>query len=989
MARPIIALIFIISFSSLLHAQCQCDYTLDSTATAANNDTIQLKPGDTLCIAASTKRYLTLLNFQGNKDSSIVAINCSGKVILEATDSVYYQQGINLHGCTYFQLTGTGDINESYGFHISKTFVGSGLDARYGSTNLEIDHIEVSETNFAGLIIKDDPKCNGEYTRSNFTMRDIHVHDNYIHHTSGEGIYIGVTAYDGFSKDCSGDGIVDTLLDGHEIIGVNIHDNLLDSIGREGIQVFSAPRNVSIHHNVVTNYSTKKQIAHSSAIQLGNGCSGKIYSNSVKRGFGSGIHVSADSTVSVHNNIIDQAGMMYDTSNNTESAVLAYGIYLWEDRIRNSNTQFGIFNNTIVCSKNNGIKQYGCGSSSSKTIIAHNNVILKPGLHDQSQATLIAPLSFDCSQNVTESHNFYDSSLANVGLVNPNAGDFSLLGTSFLINQGMDLVSYGISTDYRDSLRPKDSLYDLGAYEHQNPSTSLDSFPGFNPHGCNFVLYPTGNTIDGSNYSYKNGDAFCLVAADWLPIKITNFHGSVDSPITFRNYLGRINITGTYGINLSHSSNLIIAGDGDANTTYGFKVQSPTGDGIDINLSSEFEIHHIAIDSAGNNAIKNQDKPCDYSGDAARSAFEQKNCSIHHNKFSNNQGANTVVIGNASHYYNSQGTCGLSYQNKSFEFSNNLFENNEGTGVYLSCTDSNAQVFANTFKGQVERCMYLDKGSFANVYGNSFETKNATAIRINEAGHQYIHNNLFKGMNSGLSNAIEFRHPSASSSFIRKNIVLNNTMVLDTASKGVYFYDSGCDTSNTSVINNIIVIPAATGTSPSPYIKLAKTYGASYQNNLFLSIVDSAYFKNAALCDYELTSSSPAIDGGMDLDNDTFKIDFNLLTRPDTLVEVGAYQYIAPVSKKQKVQVLPETSNSLKAPSELSLYPNPSKEHIATNGWKIQEPIVAVQSLSGKLFYCDVINGSLINISELPEGIYMLQVTQPSMQIAHLFFVKI
>jgi len=989
MVRLIIVLFFI-AFSWSLQAQCQCDYTLDSSATALNNDTVQLKPGDTLCIAASTKKYLTLLNFQGNADSSIVAINCSGKVILEATDSVYYQQGINLHGCTYFQLTGTGHVGTTYGFQISRTYVGSGLDARYGSTNLEIDHLEVSETNFAGLIIKDDPKCNGDYTRSQFTMRDIRIHDNYIHNTSGEGIYVGVTAYDGFSKDCSGDGIVDTLLSGHEIIGVYIYDNVLDSVGREGIQVFSAPRNVSIHHNTVTNYSVSKQIAHSSAIQLGNGCSGEIYSNSIKRGFGSGIHVSADSTVSVRNNIIDQAGMMYDTSS-TESAVLAYGIYLWEDRIRNSGTHFGIFNNTIVCSKNNGIKQYGCGSSSSKTIIAHNNVILKPGLHDQSQATLIAPLSFDCSQNVTESHNFYDSSLANVGLVNPGAGDFNLSNTSFLINQGTSLTAYGVNTDYRDSLRPVDSLYDLGAYEHQAPSSTLDSFPGFNPEGCDFVLYPTGNTIDGNNYTYKNGDAFCLVAGDWLPIKISNFHGSVDSPITFRNYLGRINITGTYGINLSHSSNLTIAGDGDANTSYGFKIQSPTGDGIDINLSTHFEIHHVAVDSAGNNAIKNQDKPCDYSGDAARTAFEQKNCSIHHNKFSNTQGSNTIVVGNVSHYYNAQGSCGLSYQNKSFAFFNNLFENNEGTGLYLSCTDSNAQVYANTFKGQTERCLYLDKGSFANIYGNSFETKNTTAIRINEGGHQYIHNNIFKGMNTGLSNGIEFRPPASASSFIRKNVILNNTMVLDTASKGIYFYDNSCDTSNTNIANNIIIIPAATGTLPSPYIKLAKTHGANYQNNLMLNIVDSAYFNNAVLCDFELTASSPAIDAGIDLSNDTFKVDYTLQPRPDTLVEIGAYQYIAPASKKQhqqrpKHQQAPSLSTDV---AQVSLFPNPSKDQIKINGWTFMGQRVSVLGTTGKTFYCEVTEGTVINISKLPEGMYALQIPHSTIQPEYLFFVKL
>lgn len=993
MFRHLVAPLFLCFIVSAAHAQCHCTYSLAPSITAVDNDTLGLQPGDTLCITASTKEYLTLINFEGNADSPLVVINCGGQVILEATTSVYYQQGINLQHCRFLQLTGTGDVHTPYGFNIRNTEVGSGLDARSGSTNLEIDHLEISGTDFAGMVIKDDPKCNGDYTRANFQMKDIHIHHNYIHHTTGEGLYVGVTAYDGFSKDCSGNGVVDTLLLGHEIIGVDIHHNTLDSIGREAIQVFSAPRNVTLHHNTVTHYALEKEAAHSSGIQLGDGSSGRIYSNSITRGYGSGIHVTADSTVLVYNNTIDKAGMYYDHQNATELATEAYGIHLWGDRIRNTGYYFGVFNNTIVCSKNHGIKQYSCGTSSTKTTLIHNNVILKPGLRGLVSSDLLAPMSFDCAQNVTETHNFFDSTALSAGFLNATNGDFRLRNTSYLINQGLDLSSYGIDNDFVDSLRPVNTVYDLGAYEHQAPGTTLDSFPGFNPHGCDFVLYPTGAIIDGGNYPYKKGNVFCLVSSDWLPVRITNFHGTKDSSITFRNYLGKVSITGDYGISLSETSYIEIKGDGDANHNYGFKIKTTTGDGIDIELSTGYNIHHVYVDSAGNNAIKNQDKPCDYSGAASRASFVQEDCQIHHNKFSYTLGSNTLLIGNPNNYYNAQGSCGFSYQNKSFSVFNNIFENNQGTAILLSGTDSNAQVFGNTFIAQEERCLYLDQGAFAQVYGNTFETLNGPAIRINEAGHQYIHNNVFKGMNQGLGHGIEFRPPNSNSTFVRKNRILNNTMVLDTASEGIYFYDQGCDTNNTLIANNIIVIPAASGTSPSPYLKLANTYGAKHQNNLFLDAVDSAYFTNAATGNYTLTSLSPAIDAGMDLSNDTFLIDFYLNARPDSLLEIGAFQYTFSASKKSAKRSIPQApepiiNKTTNSSVTKGLYPNPATNALHISGLETGDQLLSIHDLSGKAFPLDATDASSLSVAHLAEGMYVLRILTTSQTIHCLPFMK-
>lgn len=989
--RYFLTAMMVVTLSNKVFAQCNCTYSIDSTVSMLNNDTVGLKPGDTLCVTAGTRQFLTLLNFHGNADSTLVVTNCGGTVTVNSTNTIYYQQGINIKNCRFLQFTGTGHVGSTYGFQVLNTNIGSGIDVRDGSTNIELDHLEIANTHFAGIIIKDDPKCNGDYSRSNFLMRDIQVHHNYIHNTDGEGIYIGVTAYDAFAKDCSGDGIVDTFLLGHEIIGVDVHHNKLDSIGREGIQVFSALRDVDLHHNTICHYSIKKEPAHGSAIQLGNGSSGNIYNNMIKKGFGSGIHVSADSTVLIYNNIVDEAGMYCDLQNNPQLEHKAFGIHLWESRIRNTGFYFGVFNNTIIRAKNHGIKQYGGSSSNTHTAIIHNNVILKPGLQGILPSGLLAPMSFDSQNNVSESHNYFDSSMLKAGFISTAQGDFRLRNTSFLINQGKDLTAYGIDKDFADSTRPHNGAYDLGAHEHQNPTSPLDSFPGFTPDDCNFMVYPTGNTIDGSNYNYQNGSVFCLVGADWLPIRISNFHGSKDSAVTFRNYQGKLNITGNYGIQINECSHIELKGNGDANYTYGFQIRNTTGNGMDINLTTGYNIHHVLVDSAGNNAIKNQDKPCDYAGAASRSAFTQKDCQIHHSKFTNTQGSNSLAIGNPSYYYNAQGSCGLGYRNLSLSIYNNLFDNNKGTAILLSGTDSNAQVYSNTFTAQKDRCIYLDRGAFANIYGNEFGCKNGPAIRVNEAGDQYIHNNLFIATGHGWGKAIEFRPPNSSSSFTRNYRVLNNTMVLDTASEGVFFFDSGCDTGNTLVGNNIIIIPAATGTSPRPYVKLAKTHGARLESNLFLNNVDSAYFANAAGNDFNLTSASPAVDAGTAPSNSAFLIDYNLQSRPSSLFDIGAYQFSFSAGKKSASQALPQPAGNDPTsvqPTATSAYPNPAQNILHFAGMEEGDQILSFHDLSGRSYVAQSIGENSVDVSPLAEGLYTACVLKASSEMEYLSFMK-
>jgi hypothetical protein len=69
---------------------------------------------------------------------------------------------------------------------------------------MEVQWLEVTRTDFAGITAKSDPGCHGEYARGTFTQYNTRLHHNYIHHTGSEGFYVGHYSYYGYTDhNCS------------------------------------------------------------------------------------------------------------------------------------------------------------------------------------------------------------------------------------------------------------------------------------------------------------------------------------------------------------------------------------------------------------------------------------------------------------------------------------------------------------------------------------------------------------------------------------------------------------------------------------------------------------------------------------------------------------------------------------------------------------------------------------------------------------------
>ena len=460
-----VLILFLLLFSSqLIKAQdCNCTVTLDSTVTFANGNSYTYSPGDTICLGHGWRNHLQLRDWSGAAGNPIVFINCGGKVEI-GNDDFYY--GLTLANCSYFKLTGTGDANHTYGIEMTGTGSGNAMSVYGISTDFEIEFIEVSGSDFAGIMCKQDPNCSTSTWRENFVMKNITIHDTYIHNTGGEGMYLGYTFYTGRELTCNGETV---LIKGHEIENLRVYDNIIDSTGWDGIQVGSAPNDVEIYNNTITHYGLERVGGQTSGIQIGGGTGGKCYNNFIKDGMGNGIAVFGVGGNLIYNNVIVNAGQTYYPTNPNQRV---YGIFC-NDSYTIPGKGFDFINNTIVKPKTDGIRIYSTRSTNNKM---YNNIIVAPGAFDIYENDNTSAVGTDAyifawdDVDYVTSNNYFDTSLATIQFADTANNDYSLLPTSPAIDAGLNADVYGIINDYQSNPRGYGAGYDIGAYE--TPTTA-------------------------------------------------------------------------------------------------------------------------------------------------------------------------------------------------------------------------------------------------------------------------------------------------------------------------------------------------------------------------------------------------------------------------------------------------------------------------------------------------------------------------------------
>jgi hypothetical protein len=203
-----------------------------------------------LYIPAGHYDYLNLGNLPVRDASNpLIITNLGGQVRVCGLDTAGYCFAIG--GGSNWVLTGRFDAADAtghtdfrghadgsyanthgrYGIYIDDDFMrddGSCLGISGGATDFELEFIEAADCDFAGFTIKTD---NVETA----TMRNVEIHDVYVHDTGSEGLYIGSTQSQ----------------PQHAFENLQIYNNRILRTGTEAVQVGQQGNGLSIRSNVM------------------------------------------------------------------------------------------------------------------------------------------------------------------------------------------------------------------------------------------------------------------------------------------------------------------------------------------------------------------------------------------------------------------------------------------------------------------------------------------------------------------------------------------------------------------------------------------------------------------------------------------------------------------------------------------------------------------------------------------------------------------
>jgi hypothetical protein len=423
-------------------ADCSsCTYVVPSNTNTqvVDGKLLGLKPGAVICLSALNKYgNITFRNIVGSASAPITITNCGGIAVMNAGDRPY---NFKTENSKYFKVS--GGTGSTKGIVIIGGHMGMTLEKL--STNFEVHHVEVYNTGFAGIMAKTDPTCDDATIRGNFVMKDVSFHDNYIHDTGGEAMYIGHSFYEkGINTECG-------YRLPHIVDGCRIFGNKIKNSGWESIQVGCALYGAYVYNNRIENYGVKNEPAQNNGIQFSEGSKGICYGNLINGGKGIGINVVGYGDTFMHDNIIINAGN--------------FGIFCDERTEYVGLGGFRIINNTIVNPKSDGIRTYGDHVPN----IILNNIVVNPG----SYTTYVYPRTgndayvYKLSKTMAAeiSNNIFTRDMSSLQFINPAGLNYRLSSTSPAVNSGASISAFNINKDYYNQFRLLGVASDIGASE--------------------------------------------------------------------------------------------------------------------------------------------------------------------------------------------------------------------------------------------------------------------------------------------------------------------------------------------------------------------------------------------------------------------------------------------------------------------------------------------------------------------------------------------
>jgi hypothetical protein len=276
-------------------------YVLTQTATNeiyhpdGGGQLANVKGGDTLKIPAlaggASYVDIILQNFRGDSCHPIIITNTGG---------VVKANFVRIENAAWFKFLGNGVPGTTYGFVLGAANVSNSLGIGI-CNHFEVAYTDVGNLADVGMLIKKNPILGDSLTNyPNYIMRKIRLHHNWVHNTTGEGLYIGHTyPY----SDPYNNNLTPIRLD-----SVRIDHNLVQHTGWDGIQLSNALNGCSIDSNYVYDYGYLDYGSQRAGIIMGANTQGSIYADTVIKGTGNGIQMFGYGVMEIHHNYLDSTG---------------------------------------------------------------------------------------------------------------------------------------------------------------------------------------------------------------------------------------------------------------------------------------------------------------------------------------------------------------------------------------------------------------------------------------------------------------------------------------------------------------------------------------------------------------------------------------------------------------------------------------------------------------------------------------------------------
>ncbi|MEX6687502.1 right-handed parallel beta-helix repeat-containing protein [Danxiaibacter flavus] len=453
---------------------CGCDVTLEKNSDGsvqATNVTdrapvnkpgtvvreVSVKPGNTVCIKGGIYNRIRLIGFNGTATSPIKFKNCGGQVVINGATP----WNIFITNSSYFQFSGTGSADK-YGFKITtpgkSIYGGLGIKVSTESTDFEFNNIEINRASI-GLMIKTDPTCDPITWQQNGALRNVKLHDLYVHDVLNEAFYVGYS-FPYATLNCSG---VTKNIYPQLFYNLKIYNNVVDSSGWDGIQVASAPEGTEVYNNTVSNFGVGMKAGQMSGILISPGATASVYNNKVSNGPGAGIMIMGQSKNYIYNNLVVNVGDDKNPLSFGQS-----GIFI-DDRPRTGAPALTVFvsNNTIVSPKRFGVYQLNSYGNVGSDNYFYNNFFIMTGIQSYNMGKPIVSVVKN-----KQSNNITVYKLAAAKFIDAAGNNYGLTSSSPARGKALNILSLlsGLKTDIVGVQRLL--TWDAGSYQYSTGATT-------------------------------------------------------------------------------------------------------------------------------------------------------------------------------------------------------------------------------------------------------------------------------------------------------------------------------------------------------------------------------------------------------------------------------------------------------------------------------------------------------------------------------------